>query len=78
MRPDLVGIFQLHWQRRDDPTQTEFVAQASAIELGSTDAVLEHFRSVIERRKEECPDGWMPMVCDAECDRFVTAKEPQP
>lgn len=63
-------LLQLHWQNRVEPHETEFVAQC---EWRDADTFNEWCRELIERRGHEMPDGWVPMVCNEECDRFVLA-----
>jgi hypothetical protein len=61
--------YQLHWQNVDDLRETIFVAQSAL----PADEALASFRKTIDRRKDECPKGWTPLVCNEESDYFVWA-----
>ena len=63
-------MLQLHWQNRQDLKQTEFVAQVG----DETPDMLEHLASVAERRQDECPQGWVPLICTEGSEHFVMAK----
>lgn len=71
-------LYQLHWQNRSNLKQTEFVAQTSTDEVAPED-IPAHFQEIIERRKDECPEGWVPMVCTEDYEGFVwAARTPAP
>lgn len=61
--------YQLHWQNVDDLRETIFVAQSAL----PCDEALKRFREVIDRRKDECPKGWTPLVCNQDSNHFVKA-----
>lgn len=65
-------IYQLHWQNRDNPSDTEFVAQASDTDFPGPNELYAHLTEVIARRRNECPTFWRPMICDETCEHFVT------
>jgi hypothetical protein len=65
------GLIQVHWQNIDDASKTEMVAQGG--EFNTAEEMHEWIREVVDRRKEECPEGWRPMVCDSTSDFFVWA-----
>lgn len=69
-------LFQLHWQERLPPHRTEFMAQDSATTPEECEQVHERFMQIVERRKSECPEDWIPMVCDENAKEFVTAAAP--
>lgn len=61
-------VVQFHWQNPAKPSETIFVAQD---EVNSN----EDMWTFIERmkdRKSECPKDWMPMICNSDCEHFVT------
>lgn len=69
---------QLHWQSRENPSETILVAQwfvpDEYDEKNHTEADFEWHamvQEVIIRRKEEIPDGWNPMVCTQDYPGFV-------
>lgn len=64
-------LIQIHWQSISDSNQTEMVAQGG--DFKTSDEMQEWIREVVQRRKDECPDGWQPMVCDSTSDYFVWA-----
>ncbi len=68
--PRRVVLFQLHWQNRSDFRQTEFVGQFGGTSFEEVEAWL---TELVERRKGECPEGWVPMVCDEQSEYFVMA-----
>jgi hypothetical protein len=63
-------LFQLHWQHRADFHKTEFVAQAEANSPDELEAMQRHFAAIVERRKDECPEEWGPMICTEESPYF--------
>jgi hypothetical protein len=65
------GLIQLHWQKIDDPSKTEWVAQGG--DFATPEEMQNWIREVVDRRKEECPEGWHPMICDSTSDYFVWA-----
>lgn len=68
-------LVQLHWQNPSNPIQTEMVMQG---ETNSDDEVAEWFklcREKIEERKDECPEGWGPMICTDTSEHFVWAAQ---
>jgi len=66
-------LFQLHWQNRENPRQTDLVGQ---FESDDGRKVEEWARELVGRRRSECPDGWVPMLCDETSDYFVLAAAP--
>lgn len=60
-------LVQLHWEN-PATHQTEFVAQ---FKYG--DDIMDRIRKMIERRQDECPEGWMPLVCTETDPMFVKA-----
>jgi hypothetical protein len=73
-------LYQLHWQNLsiDKHNETEFVAQAGSEDFPNADALVAHFREIIERRKAECPEGWGPMICDETYGGFAWAPGSKP
>lgn len=67
-------LYQLHWQNRRDNEQTEFVAQA---DLNSPEEFQSWINDVIDRRGNEIPEGWCPVVMTSDCHLFVWAKGQQ-
>jgi hypothetical protein len=65
------GLIQVHWQKIDDASKTEMVAQGG--EFKTAEEMHEWIREVVERRKSECPEGWQLMVCDSTSEYFVWA-----
>lgn len=73
---------QLHWQGRDNPSDTILVAQRFVAdeydEKNNTKDDLDwHDWSVelITRRRGEAPDGWWPLICTQTYSGFVQGKE---
>lgn len=66
-------LYQLHWQHRTEHHRTIFVAQTEANNRDEAEDVLKHFGEVIDRRKDECPEGWCALVCDETYERFELA-----
>lgn len=62
-------LYQLHWQNRENLDQTEMVAQCDL----PPHEVAQHFMEIAMRRKDECPEGWVPMICNEESKYFVRA-----
>ena len=75
VKPWSEALIQVHWQKLNEPSKTEMVAQGGEFE--TAEEMHEWIREVVERRKDECPDGWIPMVCDSTSDHFVWAAKPQ-
>lgn len=70
-------LIQAHWQNRANPSQTEFIAQYGPINSPEdVDAAMAWAGEVFERRRAECPDGWVPMVCNQDAPEFVMAANP--
>jgi hypothetical protein len=63
-------LYQLHWQNRSNYRETEFVAQCGVNSFEELDAWA---TEVVSRRRSECPDGWVPMVCGQGSEHFVLA-----
>ncbi len=68
-------LFQLHWQNLSigKTHETQFVAQASSDDFPDVDDLMHHFREIIDRREDECPEGWGPMICTEDAKEFVLA-----
>ena len=65
------GLIQVHWQKIDEPNQTQMVGQGG--DFKTAEDMHEWIRELVDRRKEECPDGWQPMVCDSTSGFFMWA-----
>lgn len=65
------GLIQVHWQKIGDCSKTEMVAQGG--DFKTPEEMHEWIREVVDRRKDECPEGWEPMVCESSSDYFVRA-----
>lgn len=63
-------LYQLHWQNRDNLRQTEFVAQG---DFSIPDELHAWARELIERRGNEMPKNWCPLICSQESEYFVMA-----
>lgn len=63
-------LVQLHWQNRADVKQTEFVAQG---EFDDATAMGEWAKEIIDRRANEMPAGWVPLICNEQSEYFVWA-----
>lgn len=73
MSDDNKPLLQLHWQNRSNYRETEFVAQVGGDTFEEIHARL---TEIVERRKGECPEGWVPMVCTQDSEYFVLAATP--
>ncbi len=70
------GLIQLHWQDPNDLSKTLMVAQGDSSDFETSEEAHEWIREVIERRKDDCPEGWRPMICDSTSKHFwVTPAE---
>lgn len=65
-------LVQLHWQNRDNLAQTDFVAQTD-IDTGDAEKLNAWIQELIERRGQEMPKGYCPMVCTEDSKYFVMA-----
>lgn len=70
-------LIQLHWQNRSNFHETQFVAQDEIRQGRVANDVLTRFQEIIEARKDECPAGWIPMVCTEDAKEFVLAVNKQ-
>jgi hypothetical protein len=70
-------LYQLHWQNLDIDKhhETVFVAQASSDDYPTADEMLRYFHEIIKARREQCPEGWGPMICDETYAGFVLSPE---
>lgn len=66
-------LAQLHWQNQSNPKETRLVMQGEFNSPDEADELLEKFRLKIKERKAECPEGWLPMICDENYDGFERA-----
>ena len=64
-------LIQFHWQNPKVPNETEFVAQG---EFDNPESVNVWARELIERRGNEKPDGWVPMLCDRHAPEFAVTR----
>ena len=74
-------ILQIHWQEffpwEGNEPKLIFVAQRG-FSLGPEvneirDTAMQWVRSTIEAKKDECPKGYQPMICDATSSYFLKA-----
>lgn len=65
-------IIQLHWQNRSATSETELVAQGG--DFQSTEEMFGWINRMVREKRDECPDGWCPMICDKTSEFFVWAK----
>jgi hypothetical protein len=74
MAPKKAYLFQLHWQNRQPPYETEFVGQ-----VGGTDPddIIRLLGEMCDRRQSDCPEGWVPLVCNEEAECFVWSVPPE-
>lgn len=63
-------LVQLHWQNRANLRETIMVSQS---DVASNDDVRTWLNDVMDRRREEMPDGWIPMVCTEHSRHFEWA-----
>jgi len=66
-------LAQLHWQNPENPEETIFVAQ---MEWKDSDSFRDSLREICDRRRHECPEGWLPMLCNESAPMFVKAFNP--
>jgi hypothetical protein len=64
------ALYQLHWQNRSNIQETEFVGQ---FEAATVEEARDRLNDLIERRRNECPEGWGPLVCNQDSGYFVLA-----
>lgn len=62
------GVIQLHWQKIDEPSKTQMVAQGG--EFQTCEELQSWLQSMLSEKKKECPDGWQPVICDSNSDLF--------
>jgi hypothetical protein len=71
-------ILQIHWQEvfpwEGEQPKLIFVAQRGFdVAVYDFDPVHNWIRETIEAKKGECPDGYIPMVCDETYQGFLKA-----
>lgn len=67
-------LYQLQWQNPRNPSERELVAQNEfPTDRAGAEACHAWMREVIERRKDECPKDWGPMLCTEESNYFYLA-----
>lgn len=70
-------LFQLHWQEQmpfeGEQAKLIFVAQGGFKPDECPDSMMEWVKKTIEAKKDECPDGYIPMVCDETYRGFMKA-----
>lgn len=66
-------LIQCHWQNRENPDQTEWIAQG---EFADGELVGPWASNIFEQRRNECPEGWCPLVCTEGAACFVRTAEP--
>ncbi len=64
-------LVQLHWQNPLQPTETLLVMQSEINSDEEGEELVKLCRETIEARKDECPEGWIPMVCDENYEGFA-------
>ncbi len=68
-------LVQLHWQNYRDLKDTQFVAQGDP----RTNEELQAWATaLLVSRGDECPDRWLPLVMNEQCDLFVRCAQPAP
>ncbi len=67
-------LIQLHWQNRDDLNQTEMVGQCG---FDDAEKAMAWVKELIDRRRDEMPEGWCPLVCTEDSPLFWKAVRPQ-
>ena len=66
-------LFKLHWQNRANLKQTEMVAQG---DFDDPEKLQAWTKELIERRRNEIPEGWWTMICTEDSPYFwMAAKE---
>ena len=60
-------LIQLHWQKWNQPEATVLVAQG---DLRSNEELQEWVCDLLQRRGGECPDRWLPLICNEESPLF--------
>lgn len=64
-------VLQLHWQNRENPSETRFVAQSRlAWDVPTLDAALKYLLAACAEKLAEMPDGWAPLTCDETSPHF--------
>lgn len=71
-KAEVSTLIQLHWQNPQDVQKTEMVAQGGNFK--STEEMFAWINRMIRKKRDQCPEGWSPMICDATSDYFVWAK----
>lgn len=60
-------LFQLHWQRHNEPSDTILVTQFAAYGQRAFNAKL---KRLIAEHRSECPENYMAMLCTEESEHF--------
>lgn len=64
-------VLQLHWQSRENPSETRFVAQSRpAFDVPTLDAAMKYLHAVCAEKLAEMPADWVPMTCDETSPHF--------
>jgi len=64
-------LLQLHWQDRADPKRTTFVVQSGLLE--TADEGRAWVEKAVAERRDDCPEGCVPFICNEKSERFVMA-----
>lgn len=61
---------QLHWQNQENRKETRFVEQYQTKDMTDPKEVNEWLSTAMEMHKDTCPQGWVPLVCNADSEYF--------
>lgn len=67
-------LYQLHWQNPKELSQTIMVMQGEANSPDECDKLRKAFADKLRERRDECPEGWQPFVCDETSNHFWWSK----